>query len=239
MDFASLILLFQAPAAPQETGIVNLLVQKFIEGGGFMYPILGCLILGLAFSFERAWTLNKANINIRRFLIDVKKALDEGGTEKAIQVCSNTPGPVASVFQAGLLRANEGIEAAEKAIIAYGGVEMAFLEKGLVWLSLFISIAPMLGFTGTVAGMIQAFDAIKEAKNISPEIVAGGISVALLTTLFGLIVAMILQTFYNYFVSRIDKIVVDMEESSIELIDSLALMQQGKKVGVGAEKGRK
>ena len=135
-----------------------------------------------------------------------------------------------SVFQAGLLRAEEGIESAEKAIISYGGIEMAFLEKGLVWISLAISLAPLLGFTGTVQGMIEAFDAIKEAKNISPEIVAGGISVALLTTLFGLVTAMILQVFYNYFVSRIDRLVIDMEESSIELIDSLVLLKRGKKV---------
>lgn len=230
MDYAGIVLfLLQAPAA-EEQGVINVLVEKFIDGGFFMWPILAALIIGLAFSFERLWTLSKATVNIRRFIVDVKRALDDGGVDKAVQVCANTRGPVASVFQAGLLRAREGIEAAEKAIIAYGGIEMAFLEKGLVWLSLFISLAPMLGFTGTVYGMIQAFDAIKEAKNISPEIVAGGISVALLTTLFGLIVAMILQTLYNYFVARIDRLVADMEESSIELIDSLALMGQGKRV---------
>lgn len=230
MDYAGFALfLIQAPV-PEDQGVMNLLVQKFIEGGFFMWPILTCLIIGLAFAFERFWTLSKASVNTRKFILSVKKALDDGGVDKAVQVCANTRGPVASVFQAGLLRAHEGIEAAEKAIIAYGGIEMAFLEKGLVWLSLFITMAPMLGFTGTVQGMIQAFDAIKEAKNISPEIVAGGISVALLTTLFGLIVAMILQTLYNYFVSRIDRLVSDMEESSIELIDSLAIMQQGKKV---------
>ena len=133
------------------------------------------------------------------------------------------------MFQAGLLRAEEGIEAAEKAIISYGGIEMAFLEKGLIWISLMISLAPLLGFTGTVQGMIEAFDAIKEARNISPEIVAGVISIALLTTLFGLVVAMILQVFYNFFVSRIDRLVIEMEESSIELIDSLVLLRSGKK----------
>ncbi|MBI4418072.1 MAG: MotA/TolQ/ExbB proton channel family protein, partial [Ignavibacteriales bacterium] len=147
-----------------------------------------------------------------------------------LEVCQNHRGSISSVFQAGLLRADEGIEAAEKAIISYGGIEMAFLEKGLVWISLAISLAPLLGFTGTVQGMIEAFDAIKEAKNISPEIVAGGISVALLTTLFGLVCAMVLQVFYNYFVSRIDRLVIDMEESSIELIDSLVLLKAGKKV---------
>ena len=238
MDYTGFALIFLQGPMPEDQGVINLLVQKFIEGGVFMWPILVFLILGLAFSFERFWTLNKATVDIRKFIINVKKALDDGGVDRAVQVCSNTRGPVASVFQAGLLRAHEGIEAAEKAIIAYGGIEMAFLEKGLVWLSLFITIAPMMGFTGTVAGMIQAFDAIKEAKNISPEIVAGGISVALLTTLFGLVVAMLLQTLYNYFVTRIDRLVSDMEESSIELIDSLALMKQGKKISGGGPEPR-
>ena len=154
-------------------------------------------------------------------LLKLLKTLEEGGIEAAKEVCANTRGPVASVFHAGLLRADEGLEAAEKAIIAYGGIEMGFLEKGMIWISTFITIAPMLGFTGTVQGMIQAFDSIKEAAQISPAIVASGISVALLTTLFGLVVAMILQVFYNYFISRIDKLVGDMEESSVELIDAL------------------
>ncbi|MFQ5797452.1 MAG: MotA/TolQ/ExbB proton channel family protein [Bacteroidota bacterium] len=240
MDYAGFVLFFLQAPTPEDQGVINVLVQKFIEGGFFMWPILACLILGLAFAFERFWTLNKATVNIRKFIVDVKKALDDGGVDRAVKVCANTRGPVASVFQAGLLRVHEGIEAAEKAIIAYGGIEMAFLEKGLVWMSLFITLAPMLGFTGTVYGMIQAFDAIKEARNISPEIVAGGISIALLTTLSGLVVAMILQTFYNYFVSRIDRLVSDMEESSIELIDSLALMHQGKKVSTpGETKGKR
>ncbi len=227
-----LAFLFQA----QQKGIVeyvaNLLVEKYIEGGFFMHPILAILIIGIALSIAKWISLSRASINTRKFLAEVKKALDEGGVDKALEVCQKTPGPVASIFQAGLLRANEGIEAAEKAIISYGGIEMAFLERGLVWLSLFISLAPLLGFTGTVQGMIVAFDSIKEAKNISPEIVAGGISIALLTTLFGLVVAVILQVFYNYFVAKVDRIVIDMEESSIELIDALAAMQQGKKISV-------
>jgi biopolymer transport protein ExbB len=214
-------------------GALNWLQEKYVEGGAFMHVILGCLVLGLAFSLERIWTLSRATVNTRKFLVSVKKALDEGGVEAAIDVCSRNRGAVASVFQAGLLRADEGIEAAEKAIISYGGIEMAFLEKNLIWISTFIAIAPMIGFTGTVQGMIAAFDAIREARNISPEIVAGGISVALLTTLFGLVVAVILQVFYNYFVSRIDKLVIEMEESSIELIDSLLLMKQGKKIATG------
>lgn len=217
-------------AQAQNTGILNWLQEKYISGGFFMHPILASLVLGLAFSFERLWTLSRAQINTKKFLLDVKKALDEGGVEKAKEVCANTRGPVASVFHAGLLRVDEGIEAAEKAIIAYGGIEMSFLERGLIWISTFITIAPMLGFTGTVQGMIEAFDAIKEANQISPSIVAGGISIALLTTLFGLVVAIILQVFYNYFVSRIDRIVSEMEESSVELIDALVSLNKNNKV---------
>jgi biopolymer transport protein ExbB len=169
--------------------------------------------------------LTKARTNTKKFIVDVKRALTSGGVEAAKKVCENTSGPVASVFYAGLLRYDEGLDAAEKAIIAYGGIEMGFLERGLIWISTFITIAPMLGFTGTVQGMIGAFDAIKEAAQISPAIVAEGISVALLTTLFGLVVAMILQVFYNYFISRIDRLVSDMEQSSIELIDALYEMK--------------
>ncbi|MBM4174655.1 MAG: MotA/TolQ/ExbB proton channel family protein [Ignavibacteria bacterium] len=215
-------------AQASDTGMLNWLTEKYNAGGLFMHPILACLILGLAFSIERFWTLTRANINTKNFLVGVKKAMDDGGIEGAKDYCANTRGPIASVFHAGLLRSDEGIEAAEKAIVAYGGIEMSFLERGLIWISTFISIAPMLGFTGTVQGMIEAFDAIKEANQISPSIVAGGIAVALLTTLFGLVVAMILQVLYNYFVSRIDKIVVEMEESSVELIDTLVSYKQKK-----------
>lgn len=229
MDIPGLIT-FLYQAASESQGALNWLQHKYVDGGFFMHPILATLIIGLAFSIERIWTLNRASVNTKKFLVSVKRALDEGGVQKALEVCANNRGSIASVFQAGLLRADDGIEAAEKAIISYGGIEMSFLEKGLVWISLSISLAPLLGFTGTVQGMIEAFDAIKEAKNISPEIVAGGISVALLTTLFGLVCAMILQVFYNYFVSRIDRLVIDMEESSIELIDSLVLLKSGKKV---------
>lgn len=213
--------LFNVIAQANNQGALNWLVNKFNEGGLFMWPILASLIIGLAFALERMWSLSRARINTRDFIIKIKKALDEGGVEAAKKVCENTRGPVASVFYAGLLRYNEGLDAAEKAIMAYGAVEMSFLERGMIWISTFITIAPMLGFTGTVQGMIEAFDAIKEAAQISPAIVASGISVALLTTLFGLVVAMILQIFYNYFVSRIDRLVGDMEQSTIELIDAL------------------
>lgn len=213
-------------AQVEDTGILTYLQTKFVEGKGFMWPILACLVIGLGFSIERLWTLSRASMNTKKFIVQVKDALSKGGVEEAMKVCENTRGSIASVFHAGLLRADEGVEAAEKAIMAYGAIEMGFLERGLIWISTFITIAPMLGFTGTVQGMIEAFDAIKEAAQISPAIVAGGISVALLTTLFGLVVAIILQVFYNYFISRIDKLVADMEESSIELIDALYEMKQ-------------
>ncbi len=208
-------------AQAQDAGFISLLQDKFIAGGFFMWPILGCLILGLGFAFTKLYTLIRASTNSKKFLISVTKALETGGVDAAIKVCENTRGPIASVFHAGLLRADEGIEAAEKAIMTYGAIEMGFLEKGMIWISLFISVAPMLGFTGTVVGMVQAFDDIAAANQMSPAIVASGISVALLTTLFGLIVAIVLQFFYNFFISRIDKLVGDMEESSIELIDAL------------------
>jgi len=217
-------------AQAQSEGALNWLTQKYNDGGFFMHPILGCLVVGLALCLERLWTLSRARVNTKDFIIKVKKALETGGVEAAMDVCSKTRGPVASVFQAGLLRANEGIEAAEKAIMTYGGIEMGFLEKGLIWISLFITLAPMMGFTGTVQGMITAFDAIKEAAQISPSIVAEGIAIALLTTLFGLVVAMILQVFYNYFIAQIDKLVAGMEESSVELIDTLYQMHQEKKL---------
>ncbi|NBB72746.1 MAG: MotA/TolQ/ExbB proton channel family protein [Bacteroidetes bacterium] len=217
---------------PQQGGgdVINALVQRFNEGGEFMWPVLICLIIGLAIAFERIITLNRADIDTRKFLNNVKEALDEGGISAAEEVCAQTRGPVASVFQAGLLRADEGVDAVEKAVVSYGSIEMSFLERGLVWLSLFISIAPMLGFLGTVIGMIEAFDAIEQAGDISPSLVARGIKIALLTTAFGLIVGVILQFFYNYAVSKIDRIVVEMEDASIELIDSLVLLQAGRSV---------
>ncbi|GBD87868.1 biopolymer transport protein ExbB [bacterium BMS3Abin03] len=232
MDIASIIAsLYNALAAiaADNGGALNWLSEKFTAGGGFMYPILASLILGLAFCLERFWTLTRSKTNTKKFIVNVKRALDETGIEGGKELCANTRGPVASVFHAGLLRADEGLEAAEKAIIAYGGIEMGFMERNMIWISTFITLAPMLGFTGTVEGMIEAFDAIKEAAQISPAIVADGIAVALLTTLFGLVVAMILQVFYNYLVSRIDALVGDMEEASVELIDALYEIYEKKK----------
>lgn len=203
------------------------MVEYFVQGGAFMWPILICLILGIAISIERFISLTKASVNTRKFLAEVTTALDKGGVSSALEVCQSTKGPVASIFDAGLRRAEKGLEAVEKAIGNAGSIEMAFLERGMIWLSTFISVAPMLGFTGTVAGMIAAFDDIKKANDISPSIVASGISIALLTTLFGLIVAILLQLFHNYFISRIDSLVIDMEETSAELVDHL-VAREGK-----------
>ena len=197
------------------------MVQYFLDGGPFMYPILGLLIFGLGFGLERVYTLFRASVNTKKFMTDVRTALHDEGREKAVEVCSNTRGPVAEIFHAGLSRAHRGIEAVEKGIENAGTIEMAFLEKNMVWLSTVVTLAPMLGFTGTVAGMIQAFDDIKAANDISPAVVAGGISIALLTTLFGLVVAIIIQTFQNFLISRVDKLIIDMEENSVMLIDEL------------------
>ncbi len=196
--------------------------QKFIEGGpSFMGIVLLCLILGLALCIERIIYLNKATTNTDALLQDIESSIASGGVEGAKEVCRNTAGPVASIFYQGLDRSGEGIEVVEKSVVAYGSVQMGLLEKGLSWISLFIALAPMLGFMGTVIGMIGAFDAIEAAGDISPSLVAGGIKVALLTTVFGLIVAMILQIFYNYIVAKIDSIVNSMEDSSISFVDIL------------------
>jgi biopolymer transport protein ExbB len=207
----------------------QILKEKFIEGGPeFMAVVLICLILGLAISIERIIYLNAATTNTKKLLSSIEEALSSGGVEAAKEVCRNTSGPVASIFYQGLERSDEGIDMVEKSVVAYGGVQMGLLEKGLSWISLFIALAPMLGFMGTVIGMIGAFDAIEAQNNISPAIVAGGIKVALLTTVFGLIVAIILQIFYNYIQSKIESIVNNMEDSSISLVDVLYRHQLSK-----------
>ena len=196
----------------------QIIKQKFIEGGpGFMGIVLLCLILGLALAIERIIYLNMATTDTDKLLAGVENAMQNGGIDAAKEVCRNTKGPVASIFYQGLDRANEGIDMVEKSIISYGSVQMGLLEKGLSWISLFIALAPMLGFMGTVIGMIGAFDAIEAAGDISPSLVAGGIKVALLTTVFGLIVAMILQVFYNYLISKVDSITNSMEDASISV----------------------
>jgi len=207
-------------ASAEDKSLHQVVKQKFIEGGPeFMSFVLICLILGLAMSIERILYLNMATTNSEKLLEDIDNALKSGGVDAAKEVCRNTRGPVASIFYQGLDRADHGIEMVEKSVVSYGSVQMGLLEKGLSWISLFIALAPMLGFFGTVIGMIGAFDAIAAANNISPGIVAGGIGVALITTVSGLLVAMVLQVFYNYIVAKMDSIVNDMENASISLID--------------------
>ncbi|MBW8326879.1 MAG: MotA/TolQ/ExbB proton channel family protein [Prolixibacteraceae bacterium] len=212
-------------AAAQAEGGQSLhsaLKQKFIEGGpGFMTSILVALILGLALAIERVIYLNLATSNNKKLLEKIEEALNTGGIEAAKEVCRTTRGPVASIFYQGLDRSHEGLDVVEKTVVAYGGVQAGLLEKGLSWIALFIALGPMLGFLGTVIGMISAFDAIEVAGDISPTLVANGIKIALITTVGGLIVAMILQVFYNYCVSKIDSIVNSMEDASISLIDIL------------------
>ena len=218
----------EAPVA--EESFTQVLKTKFIQGGpGFMGIVLICLILGLAIVIERVIYLNMATTNTDKLLKNIEDSLNSGGVEAAKEVCRNTPGPVASIFYQGLDRSHEGVDMVEKSVISYGSVQMGLLEKGVSWISLFIALAPMLGFMGTVIGMIDAFDAIEAANNISPAIVAGGIKVALLTTVFGLIVAIILQVFYNYIIAKIDSLVNDMENASISLVDLLVKHELSKK----------
>lgn len=212
----------EAADAPAEQSFHQAIKEKFIEGGvGYMWPILICLILGLAVAIERIITLNLATTNTKKLLSQIEDALAKGGVEAAKEVTKNTRGPIASIFTQGLMRASEGIDMVEKSIVSYGGVEMGRLERGLIWISLFISLGPMLGFFGTVVGMVQAFDAIEAAGDISPQVVAGGMKVALITTVGGLIVGMTLQILYNYLVSKIDSLVNGMEDASISLVDIL------------------
>lgn len=209
-------------AAPAEASFHQMVKEKFIEGGvPFMWPILICMILGLAVSIERIITLNLATTNTTKLLGQIEDALAKGGVEAAKNVTKNTKGPIASIFTQGLMRASEGIDMVEKSVVSYGGVEMGKLERGLIWISLFISLGPMLGFFGTVVGMVEAFDAIEAAGDISPQVVAGGMKVALITTVGGLIVGMVLQVLYNYLVSKIDSLVNSMEDASISLVDIL------------------
>ena len=206
----------------EEVPLHQALKTKFIEGGaGFMSLIIICLILGMALAIERILYLALSKTNTTKLLEAVEAALAEGGIEKAKEVCRETRGPVASIFYQGLLRADQGIDVVEKTIVSYGGVQMSQMENGLSWIGLFISIAPSLGFLGTVIGMIQAFDAIQAAGDISPNVVAGGMKVALITTVGGLIVAMILQIFYNYIIAKIDALSIDMEDSSIRFVDAM------------------
>ncbi|MBP3473792.1 MAG: MotA/TolQ/ExbB proton channel family protein, partial [Alistipes sp.] len=200
----------------------QVLMQKFLEGGwGWMMPVLVCLVIGLAIAIERMLFLAFSNINTKKFIANFEETLNQNGVEAAKDLCRNTRGPVASIYYQGLDRMDQGLDAVEKAVVSYGSVQTGQLESGLTWIGLFIALSPMLGFMGTVVGMIGAFDQIQAAGDISPTIVAGGIKVALLTTLMGLIAAVILQLFYNYVVTKIDALVNTMEDASITLVDIL------------------
>ena len=210
----------------EEVPIHQAIKTKFIEGGaGFMATVLLCLIMGLSIAIGKIIYLNMADTNTDKLLASIETAFNEDGIEAAKEICRNTSGPVASIFYQGLLHMDEGVEKVEKTIVSYGSVQMGQLESGLSWITLFISIAPMLGFMGTVLGMIAAFDNIQAAGDISPTLVAGGMKVALITTVGGLVVAIILQIFYNYLISKVDSIVGKMEDSSISLVDIIVKYQ--------------
>ncbi|HMJ67480.1 MAG TPA: MotA/TolQ/ExbB proton channel family protein [Cyclobacteriaceae bacterium] len=208
------------PAAGSDKSFHQVVKDWFIDGGvAFMWPILITFVVGLSISIERIITLNLARTNTKKLLARIEDALAKGGVEAAKDVTKSTRGPVASIFTQGLMRANEGVDMVEKSVTSYGGVEMGKLERGLIWISLCISLGPMLGFFGTVVGMVQSFDAIEAAGDISPQVVASGMKVALITTVGGLIVGMVLQVLYNYLVSTIDGLVNSMEDASISLVD--------------------
>lgn len=209
-----------AEVAEAEESMHQALKIKFIEGGaGFMSLVAFCLIFGLAICIERIIYLNLATTKTKTLIENIDAAWKKGGVKAAMDVCKGTRGPVASIFNEGLARYEEGVEVVEKTVASYGSVQLGLLEKNLSWISLFMALGPMLGFMGTVIGMIEAFDKIQQAGDISATIVAGGIKVALLTTVFGLIVAIILQIFYNYILTKIESMVGEMEEASVSLLD--------------------
>jgi len=214
----------EAPVAeevPVEEGSIHkTLKTKYIEGGaGFMSLVAVALVIGLAFCIERIIYLSLAEVNTKKLMAKVEAALAKGDVEGAKTICRNTRGPVASICYQGLMRIDEGVDVVERSVVSYGGVQSAYLEKGCSWITLFIAMAPSLGFLGTVVGMVQAFDDIEAAGDISPTVVAGGMKVALITTIFGIVVALILQVFYNYILSKIESLTSDMEDSSITLLD--------------------
>ena len=212
----------EAPASAviEEGGMHKELKTKFIEGdASFMSLVAIALVLGLAFCIERIIYLSLAEIDAKKLMGKVEEALEKGDLEGAKTICRNTRGPVASICYQGLMRVDEGLDVVERSVVSYGGVQAGFLEKGCSWITLFIAMAPSLGFLGTVVGMVMAFDQIQQAGDISPTVVAGGMKVALITTIFGLVVALILQFFYNYILSKIEAITSQMEESTITLLD--------------------
>ncbi|WP_072530440.1 MotA/TolQ/ExbB proton channel family protein [Bacteroides ilei] len=211
-----------AAPAVEEGSIHKELKTKFIEGdAGFMSLVAIALVLGLAFCIERIIYLSLAEVNAKKLMAKIEEALEKGDVEGAKTICRNTRGPIASICYQGLMRIDEGLDVVERSVVSYGGVQAGYLEKGCSWITLFIAMAPSLGFLGTVIGMVMAFDNIQRAGDISPTVVAGGMKVALITTIFGLIVALILQVFYNYILSKIEAITSQMEDSSITLLDMI------------------
>lgn len=216
-----------APAVEEEQAYHKVIKQKFIEGGAFfMFIVCIALILGLALSIERIIYLSLSSIDSKKLLASVEGALDNGDVEGAKTVCRNTRGPIASIFYQGLCRIDKGADVVEKSVVSYGGVQMGLLEKNVTWISLCVALAPSLGFLGTIIGMIEAFDRIQAAGDISATVVAGGIKVALLTTLVGLIVAMVLQVFMNFILTRIEALTSEMEDASISLIDAVVAYEE-------------
>lgn len=212
-----------AESEPVETGMYKNLKTKFIEGdAGFMSIVAIALVLGLAFCIERIIYLALSKINTVKFIDEIEAAVKNGNIEGAKEIARNTRGPIASIYYQGLLRLNDGADAVEKSVVAYGAVQASKLESGCSWITLFIGMAPSLGFLGTVIGMVQAFDDIQAAGDISPTVVAGGMKVALLTTIFGIVVALILQVFYNYILAEIEGLTAKMEDSTISLLDIVA-----------------
>ena len=208
----------------EEGSMYKNLKTKFIEGdAGFMALVAIALVIGLAFCIERIIYLALADVNAKKMIVGVEKALlADNDVETAKSICRNTRGPIASIYYQGLMRLNDGVESVEKSVVSYGAVQASYLEKGCSWITLFIAMAPSLGFLGTVIGMVQAFDDIQKAGDISPTVVAGGMKVALLTTIFGIVVALVLQVFYNYILAKIESITAQMEDSTISLLDIVA-----------------
>ena len=210
-----------APVVAEEGGGIHKeLKVKYIEGSAFFMSFISiALVIGLAFCIERIIYLSLAEINTKKFVTSIEAAMEKGDVEAAKDIARNTRGPIASIYYQGLMRLDQGLDVVEKSVVSYGGVQAGYLEKGCSWITLFIAMSPSLGFLGTVIGMVQAFDKIQQVGDISPTVVAGGMKVALITTIFGLIAALILQVFYNYILSKIEALTSDMEDSSVTLLD--------------------
>jgi biopolymer transport protein ExbB len=223
-------------AIPEEGGALarfreSGLVELFLKGGGFMYPLLGASIIGVAVIIERFVTLGRARTDVRKLMKRVLDALHSKGVDAAAAECERTRGPIAAILHAGLKRAERGTEAVERAIETAGTIETSFLERGLIWLATLATIAPLLGFLGTVSGMIRAFNAIAEAEQVNAKLVASGISEALITTATGLLVAIPMQAFHNFFVAQIDRFIIEMEESTADLVDTLTMLGKTRPTG--------